>query len=244
MASSVTHSFVSTVPDGADASLVQPGDWNAGHDFTLDASDVVVVPVGTITAVDVQAAIEQLDSKVVTGGGTGDVSADTIWDAKGDLAVGTGADTAIGLGVGTDGQVLVADSGEASGLRWADLIGITIPITMGTAGPVVVTTEADNPPPFRWYNDTGVTLAFAAIRASATVGPNGSTSTIDVNVNGSSIMTGTKVVLPNNSGAASTIKVVSFTTTTIADGSYLSYNVDTAGGGSMANLQITVWMVG
>lgn len=47
------------------------------------------------------------------------VGTDTIWDAKGDLAAGTGADTAARLPVGSDGQYLIADSGEATGLAWA-----------------------------------------------------------------------------------------------------------------------------
>lgn len=242
MATSVTHQFVSTVPDGADNTLVQPGDWNDPHDITIDADDVNFTPTGIIVATDVQGAIAELEANLGTGGG--DVSTDAIFNAKGDLVVGTANDASIRVGVGTNGQVLVADSTQTPGVRWASLVGITIPITFGTTGPVTVTTEADNPPPYRWYNDTGVTLTFTAIRAVATVGPSGSTSTLDVNVNGTTIMTGTKVVLPNNSGAASTIKVTSFTTTVIADGSYLSMNVDTAGGGAMRNLQMTVWMVG
>ena len=47
------------------------------------------------------------------------LSADKIWDAKGDLAVGTGADAAARLAVGTDGHVLTADSGETAGVKWA-----------------------------------------------------------------------------------------------------------------------------
>lgn len=49
----------------------------------------------------------------------GSVATDAIWDAKGDLALGTGADTAIRLAVGTNGQVLTADSAETSGAKWA-----------------------------------------------------------------------------------------------------------------------------
>jgi len=51
--------------------------------------------------------------------GTGDVATDAIWDAKGDLAVGTGANTASKLTVGTNGYVLTADSAESTGLKWA-----------------------------------------------------------------------------------------------------------------------------
>ena len=43
----------------------------------------------------------------------------SIVDAKGDLIVGTAADTVSRIGVGTNGQVLVADSTQSSGVKWA-----------------------------------------------------------------------------------------------------------------------------
>jgi hypothetical protein len=42
----------------------------------------------------------------------------TTFDAKGDLVVGTGADTFAKLAVGTNGYTLVADSAETTGLKW------------------------------------------------------------------------------------------------------------------------------
>ena len=59
----------------------------------------------------------------ISGGGTSGTvtvtnSMATAIDAKGDLVVGTGADTFARLGVGTNGQTLVADSAEATGLKW------------------------------------------------------------------------------------------------------------------------------
>ncbi len=50
--------------------------------------------------------------------GSGNVATDSIWDTKGDIAVATGADAAIVVPVGTNGQVLVADSGETAGVKW------------------------------------------------------------------------------------------------------------------------------
>jgi hypothetical protein len=60
----------------------------------------------------------------ISGGGTSGTvtitnSMATAIDAKGDLVVGTGADTFARLAVGANDTVLVAASGEATGLKWA-----------------------------------------------------------------------------------------------------------------------------
>lgn len=52
------------------------------------------------------------------GSGGSGVATDTIWDAKGDLAAGTAADTAAKLTVGANDTVLMADSGQTAGLKW------------------------------------------------------------------------------------------------------------------------------
>ena len=59
----------------------------------------------------------------ISGGGTSGTvtitnSMATAIDAKGDLVVGTGADTFARLAVGTNGHTLVADSAETTGLKW------------------------------------------------------------------------------------------------------------------------------
>lgn len=54
--------------------------------------------------------------------GSGSVASDTIWDAAGDLAVGTGADTAARLAVGAAFKKLQVNSG-ATALEWVGAIG-------------------------------------------------------------------------------------------------------------------------
>lgn len=64
----------------------------------------------------------------ISGGGTsGDVtitnSMATAIDAKGDLIAGTGADAFARLAIGTNGQVLTADSTASTGIKWATPAG-------------------------------------------------------------------------------------------------------------------------
>lgn len=62
---------------------------------------------------------------------SGGISA-TEFDAKGDLLVGTGSDTFNNLPVGTNGNVIVADSGEAMGIKWTDAPTFNGVTTTGT----------------------------------------------------------------------------------------------------------------
>ena len=61
----------------------------------------------------------------------------TIIDAKGDLIVGTAADTVARLAVGTNTHVLTADSTQASGMVWAAVSGL--PSQTGNSGKYLTT---------------------------------------------------------------------------------------------------------
>ena len=76
------------------------------------------IPVGTNGQVLEADSGEALGVKWATPSAGGDVATDAIFDAKGDVVGGTGSDTAARLAVGTNGQLLSADSAEATGLKW------------------------------------------------------------------------------------------------------------------------------
>jgi hypothetical protein len=83
---------------------------NTDMDFTWITNDV-----GDITAVTAGTGI--------SGGGTSGAvtitnSMATAIDAKGDLVVGTGADAFSRLAIGANNTVPIADSAEATGIRW------------------------------------------------------------------------------------------------------------------------------
>ena len=105
----------------------------ASADVTDSANVVTAIDGATLTDAGTPAATDQIlikdagtgalqtadFSEFGGGGGGGDVATDTIWDAKGDLAAGTGADTASRLPIGANDYVLTADSAEATGMKWA-----------------------------------------------------------------------------------------------------------------------------
>lgn len=75
------------------------------------------------------------DGSGLTGiSGVGNVALDAIWDAKGDLAVGTGNNTAAKLSVGADGLVLTADASTATGLKWAAASSVGTSLTENRVG--------------------------------------------------------------------------------------------------------------
>jgi len=78
---------------------------------------------------------------------------------------------------------------------------------------------------FRWYNLSGQTLTIDRVWASFAAA---STVTFDINVNNTTIFSSTKLVLSSATNAAKL--PASFSTTTIADGSYITIDVDSVSG--------------
>ena len=111
------------------------------------ASNVAFVPAGEIGSTNVQAALEEVSSEcrsasnitsgtlAVARGGTG-----LGTYTKGDILAASAATTLNALTVGTDGQVLRANSATATGLEWSnDFVGTVTTVTSSTAALTVAT---------------------------------------------------------------------------------------------------------
>jgi hypothetical protein len=105
----------------------------------------------------------------ISGGGTSGTvtitnSMATAIDAKGDLVVGTGADTFSRIGVGANGTVLTADSVEATGLKWVAASSGALTKITSAAFSSAATVDVDN------VFTTTYTTYMAVIKARGTSG--------------------------------------------------------------------------
>jgi hypothetical protein len=150
---------------------------------------------------------------------------------KGDIYAASGASTPARVAVGANGTVLVADSAQGSGVRWA--IPYAIP-PFSVPGTVAVAAGAA-----KIYNDSGRTLAVQSIRASVGTAPTGASLIVDVNKNGTTIFT-TQGNRPTIAAAGTTSgKVTNMDITSLADGDSLTVDVDQVGSG-VAGSDLTV----
>jgi hypothetical protein len=82
---------------------------------------------------------------------------------------------------------------------------------------------------YRWYNDTGTTLSIRSVRGYVVDAPTGRNLILDVNKNGATIFTNqpNRPTIP--AGGTGTGKITALDVVTVADGEYLSVDIDQVG---------------
>ena len=210
-----TIDAVNMVQQASDPAAPATGRWKyyfkAGGLYIIDDAGVVTGPLG------------------IAGSG-GNVATDALWDAAGDLAVGAGANTAVRLPVGADGEVLVADSGETAGVTWAP---VTRYVTFGVNGALVVGAGS-----VRLYAPFACTVV--RVQAAVGVAPTGDSVIVDANKNGTTIFT----IQADRPAIAASAYVSSWATpdvTVLAAGDYLTVDIDQVGSSTAgSDLVVTV----
>jgi hypothetical protein len=144
MALSITHSYVSAVPDAGDASLVQPSDWNDTHDIS-----------GLGTGVEAALAVNLGSAGAVL------ISTSTIPLTIGSSTIASGTDTRILYNnAGVLGQYTLTGTGTVVAMQTAPtfVTSITTPVVRGgdgsTAAPTYSFTSDTNTG--LYYNSTFV----------------------------------------------------------------------------------------
>jgi hypothetical protein len=108
---------------------------NSGNDFTIvrgqAGSTAIVHSSGaTVRHVLTSSDLIYFRNGVITADGN---ISKTIVDAKGDLIAATGADAVARVALGSNGQVLTADSTQAAGVKWATPTTLDLTISAKTA---------------------------------------------------------------------------------------------------------------
>ena len=152
----------------------QPLSYTAGQELVYingvlqkRAVDYVATTGTTITGLNALAASDVVTVWTVNAFSVTNAIPNSTITAKGDLIVGTGSGTYTAQTVGTDGQVLTADSTQADGVKWAaggKVLQVVSAIT--TTSTVIATTT---------MTDTTIT---------ATITPTSASSKILVLING------------------------------------------------------------
>ena len=193
---------------------------NVGAIGTAALSSTSPTALGTAAAGTATAVAREDHVHPTTG-----VVLNALVDAKGDLVTATADNTPARLAVGSNGQVLVAASGESTGLIWqgpAEVIGIAVSDeeTALTTGTAKVTFRM----PFA--------MTLTAVRASLSTASTSGLPTFDINEGGTSIL-GTKLSIDANEKTSTTAaSAATITDSALADDAEITIDIDIAGTGA------------
>ena len=232
MAITVKHKFVSAIPDGADATVVRPSNWNDDHDLT----GTIPVANGGTGAATADGAVTNLlpsqtgnNGKVLTTDGT-----NTSWSTNGVgdvVGPASATDNAIARFDTTTGKliqdsvVIVGDTGAVTGVT-------TLSASTSVTTPIVQAS-----------NSGGLTLKNASGTTQMSMGAGGGDNmsiNVSTNLNGTNAQidispTGTGHVHINPSGSGS----IEMNPTSAGTINNMVIGGTTAAAGSFTNLSVT-----
>lgn len=128
MPATVTHSYVSTIPDAGNSSWVQPSNWNANHVVTLNVN----------LATEVQGNLQIANFNSGTN-----ASSTTFWRGDGTWVLLSGT-----MPAGTTGQILAAVTGTNPAFTSTPVLGVagsvigTITLAGNSSGTLMIRPSA------------------------------------------------------------------------------------------------------
>lgn len=145
--------------------------------------------------------------------------------AKGGVISGTGSGTAGITAVGTNNYLLVADSTQTGGIKWAaQPVTIMIVVSDETTAITTGTAKVTFRMPFA--------MTVTAVRASLTTASSSGNPTVDINEGGTSIL-GTKLSIDSSELTSTTAaSAATITDSALADDAQMTIDIDTAGTGA------------
>jgi len=191
---------------------------------------------GSVTITEINdGSVEQIN--LTASGGGGGISSPLT--TKGDLFTYDTADAR--LPIGTDGQILIADSTQSIGLKWG---------TVSSGSPDVFQLAASDETSDLTIGAGKITfrlpsaITLTDVRASVNTAPTGANLIVDINVNGTSIFTTDLLEIDAGEKTSTTaVTPPNITTTSLSDDDEISIDIDQIGS-TVAGTGLKITLIG